>query len=81
MNANTMNSDPLLELIQNQQEEVAKYKWLESQKAGQDIGWERATAEWLEKHFAGWERDQRSRAIDDALHASASRPRRRLGRN
>ena len=76
MNANVMNSDPLLELIQHKQDEVAKYKWIESQKAGQDIGWERATAEWLEKHFPEWERQQRSRAIDDALHAAMPRPRR-----
>jgi hypothetical protein len=69
-------SDLLLELIQNQQEEVAKYKWVESEKAGQDIGWERATAEWLEKHFPAWERYQKCRAIDEALHAQ--RPRRRF---
>jgi hypothetical protein len=81
MNNDIRNSDPLLELIRVQQEEVAKYKWIESQKAGQDIGWERATTEWLEKHFAGWERDQRSRAIDDALHATGPRPSARSSRN
>lgn len=71
--ANVRATDPLLELIRHQQEEIAKYKWIESEKAGHDIGWERATAEWLEKHFPDWERHQRSRAIDEALHATAPR--------
>ena len=81
MNANTMNSDPLLELIHHQQEEVAKYKWIESQKAGEDIGWERAAAEWLEKHFPAWERNQRNRAIDDALRAQPRQRRTDSGQN
>ncbi len=73
---NVRATDPLLELIRHQQEEIAKYKWIESEKAGHDIGWERATAEWLEKHFPDWERHQRSRAIDEALHATAPRQQR-----
>jgi len=63
-------SDPLEELIRIQQEEIARHKWIESEKAGRDIGWDRAHADWLEKHFPEWESHQRSRAIDEALHAS-----------
>jgi hypothetical protein len=77
-NTNVREADLLLELVRHQQEEVARYKWIESEKAGHDIGWERATAEWLEKHFPAWERHQANRAIDDALHATAP-PRRRRG--
>jgi hypothetical protein len=76
MNRTNRKQDPLRELIHGQQEEVAKYKWIESEKAGQDIGWERAYAEWLEKHFPDWERDQKCRAIDEGLRASS-----RYGRN
>jgi hypothetical protein len=81
MKTDIRNPDPLQELIRRQQEEVAKYKWIESEKAGRDIGWERAAAEWLERHFPAWERHQRSRAIDDALHAIPARGRLPFGRN
>jgi len=81
MNTSTLNPDPLQELIDIQQEEVAKHKWIESEKAGQDIGWERAYAEWLEKYFPDWERDQKHRAIDEALRVSAPRPNKRATRN
>ena len=70
MNRIRKQHDPLLELIRAQVKEVAKYKWIESERAGQDIGWERAYAEWLEKHFPDWERYQKHRAIDEALRAS-----------
>ena len=69
---------PLQELVKGQQDEVEKYKWIESEKAGHDIGWERAIAEWLEKHFPDWERNQRDRVLNDALRATA--PRRRVRR-
>jgi len=81
MNTHTLNPDPLEELIHIQQQEVAKHKWIESEKAGQDIGWERAYAEWLEKHFPDWERYQKHRAIDEALRVSAPRPKKRISQN
>ena len=69
MNTLTRKPDPLMELIRIQREEIAKYKWIESEKVGQDIGWDRAHADWLEKHFPEWERHLPIRAIDEALHA------------
>ena len=71
----TRGSDAVMELVRLQREEVAKHKWIESEKAGHDIGWDQAHADWLVKHFAEWERHLPSRAIDDALHAR--RPRKR----
>jgi hypothetical protein len=59
--------DPLADVIRSQQEEIKKYKWIESQKAGGDIGWERAEQEWLQKHFPEWKRDSWKRAVNDAL--------------
>jgi hypothetical protein len=37
-----------------QREEILKYKWIESEKAGRDIGIEAAIREWLQKHFTLW---------------------------
>lgn len=34
--------------------EILKHKWIESKKAGKDIGLERAIRDWLEKYYLGW---------------------------
>ena len=34
------------ELIRYQREEIERYRWIESEKAGRDIGWKRASEEW-----------------------------------
>jgi len=62
--------NPLAEIVRSQQEEIKKYKWIESEKAGQDIGWERATREWMQKCFPEWKRFRWSRAIEEALHSA-----------
>ena len=35
-------------------EEILEYKWLESERAGFDIGMDRAIREWLHKHYTAW---------------------------
>ena len=37
------------ELIQREIDEMCRHKWIESEKAGRDLG-ERACCEWAEKH-------------------------------
>jgi hypothetical protein len=34
--------------------EIFKHKWIESEKAGQDIGFEKALTDWVTKHRIGW---------------------------
>ena len=34
--------------------EVEKHKWLESEKVGYDIGFERALVDWMLKHRKAW---------------------------
>jgi len=34
--------------------EILKHKWIESEKAGKDIGFEKALVDWIEKHRSGW---------------------------
>ena len=38
--------------------EILKHKWIESEKAGKDIGFERALLDWIVKHRSNW-RDKR----------------------
>ena len=40
--------------FQAEREEVLKHKWIESEKAGHDIGLERATTDWILKHRSQW---------------------------
>lgn len=42
-----------------EKEEILKHKWIESEKAGYDIGFERALTDWVVKHRAGWLRGRR----------------------
>jgi hypothetical protein len=35
-------------------EEINRHKWLESEIAGYDIGFEAATEDWLKKHASAW---------------------------
>lgn len=34
--------------------EILKHKWIESEKAGKDIGFENALVDWIIKHRIGW---------------------------
>ena len=40
--------------------EILKHKWIESEKQGSDIGFERALLDWIRKHRAKW-RKQRNK--------------------
>jgi hypothetical protein len=43
-----------------EREEILRHKWLESEKAGHDIGFERALLDWIVKFRTAW-REQRQR--------------------
>jgi hypothetical protein len=34
--------------------EIEKHKWIESEKKGNDIGFEKALIDWVTKHRIGW---------------------------
>ena len=37
-----------------EREEILKHKWIESEKAGADIGFEKALLDWIVKHRSNW---------------------------
>lgn len=45
-----------------EREEILKHKWLESEKAGHDIGFERALTDWIIKHRSQWRKERERRA-------------------
>jgi hypothetical protein len=44
--------------FQAEKEEILKHKWIESEKAGHDIGFEKALTDWIIKHRAAWRRSR-----------------------
>lgn len=67
MENRTEYKNPLADLMRSQREEVEKYRWIESEKAGRDIGWQRASEEWMRKHFTGWKENARGRGVQQPL--------------
>jgi len=37
-----------------EREEILKHKWIESEKAGADIGFEKALLDWIVRHRSNW---------------------------
>ena len=49
--------------------EILKHKWIESEKAGRDIGFEKALLDWIMKHRSNW-RDRRRKEARTGKSAS-----------
>jgi hypothetical protein len=45
-----------------EREEILKHKWIESEKAGSDIGFEKALGDWIVKYRSSW----RSKRLKEA---------------
>ena len=61
-NQDMMKSSSLYAEFLAEREEILKHKWLESEKAGQDIGFERALLDWIRKHRDSWRMSRRTTA-------------------
>ena len=49
-----LRNSSLYREFQAEREEILRHKWYESEKAGYDIGFERALTDWIIKHRAKW---------------------------
>ncbi len=54
-----------------EREEILKHKWIESERLGYDIGFERALLDWIRKHRDAWRANRRAQLAAQAL---ASKP-------
>jgi hypothetical protein len=50
-----MEHSLLYQMFARQRDEILRYKWIESEKAGVDIGFDKALLGWLIKHSAVWQ--------------------------
>ena len=55
-----LKNSSLYREFQAEREEILKHKWIESEKAGYDIGFERALTDWIIKHRAKWRKSRQA---------------------
>jgi hypothetical protein len=53
-----LKNSSLYREFQAEREEILRHKWIESEKAGRDIGFERALTDWIIKHRSKWRRSR-----------------------
>ncbi|MCS7090866.1 MAG: hypothetical protein RMN51_04925 [Verrucomicrobiota bacterium] len=69
-----LRNSTLYREFQAEREEILKHKWIESEKAGYDIGFERALTDWILKHRSKWRAYRQSLARAQQQSAAPSSP-------
>ncbi len=46
-----------------EREEILRHKWIESEKAGHDIGFEKALLDWIVKHRSSWRAQRQKETV------------------
>jgi hypothetical protein len=59
-NGDLLKNSSLYREFQAEREEILKHKWIESEKVGYDIGFERALTDWIIKHRSKWRRSRQA---------------------
>ncbi len=49
-----LKNSTLYREFQAERDEILRHKWIESEKAGYDIGFERALTDWIINHRGSW---------------------------
>jgi hypothetical protein len=53
-----LKNSSLYREFQAEREEILRHKWIESEKAGHDIGFERALTDWIIRHRSAWRKSR-----------------------
>ena len=79
MNMDNVPKDENSDLVKNsvlykeflaEREEILRHKWIESEKLGQDIGFEKALLDWIVKYRSAW-REKRQKHGPKAVEAKS----------
>ncbi len=49
-----------------EREQILKHKWIESEKAGRDIGFEQALHDWIVKYRTNWRRSRKGTPLSSS---------------
>ena len=55
-----LKNSSLYREFQAEREEILRHKWIESEKAGRDIGFEQALTDWIVKHRSKWRKNRQA---------------------
>ena len=55
-----LKNSSLYREFQAEREEILRHKWIESEKEGRDIGFERALTDWIVKYRSKWRKSRQS---------------------
>ena len=60
MSKKDFSTSTVYQCFLEEREEILKHKWIESEKAGRDIGFECALVDWVRKHRTNWRKDRKN---------------------
>jgi len=63
-----LKNSSLYREFQAEREEILKHKWIESEKAGHDIGFERALTDWIIRHRSKWRKERQAATSAQPAH-------------
>ena len=58
MKKTDFSTSTLYQCFLEEREEILKHKWIESEKAGKDIGFERALLDWIRNYRDAWKENK-----------------------
>jgi hypothetical protein len=56
-----INNSSVYQYYCAERDEILKHKWLESEKAGKDIGFEKALMDWIMYHRSAWRKSKQNK--------------------
>jgi len=59
-----LKNSSLYREFQAEREEILRHKWIESEKAGRDIGFEQALTDWIIRHRSSWRKNRQAAAAN-----------------
>ncbi len=66
--ANLVTNSVLYKEFLAEREEILRHKWIESEKAGHDIGFEKALLDWIVRFRSSWRDKRRHEGVHTPLH-------------
>jgi len=63
MKKTDFSTSTLYQCFLEEREEILKHKWIESEKAGKDIGFEKALLSWVRNYRESWKESHKPKTL------------------